>query len=147
MSSVVGSTPWAMMTLPAGAASAAISSSRTTAAITIFHTIISEPPRPRGWISRVSATLEFARRRVKVRERLFPRGHQPEALRLARPLQQSAHLGAGRDPEASHDVFSVHERHRAGTGPRCLLPPLLVSPGVRRPARDRERRLAAHSRV
>src|SRR5438445_2333712 len=133
-----------MMILPAGAASAAIGSSRTTATITIFHTIISEPPRPRGWMSIVSATLEFARRRVKVRERLFTRGHQPEALRLARALQQTAHLGAGRDPEASHDVFSVHERRRAGTGPWRLTPSLQEIPDEGRPAPDRAGRHAPH---
>src|SRR3989441_12067446 len=144
MSSVVGSTPWAMMTLPAGAAPAASGSSRTTATMTSFHTIISEPPRPRGWISRDSATLEFARRRVKVRERLFARSHQPEALRLARALQQSAHLGAGRNPEASHHVFSIHERRRAGTGAWCLLPSLQEIPDERRPAPGRARRHARH---
>src|SRR6266478_5996270 len=120
MSSVVGSTPWAMITLPAGAAPAATGSRRTAAAAAIFHTIISEPPRLRGWISRDSATLGFARRRVKVRECLRARGHEPQARRLARPLQQSAHLGPRRNPEVSHDVLSPDERRRPATDTRGL---------------------------
>src|SRR5262250_1071248 len=106
-----------MTTLPAGAALAAIGSSRTTATTMILHAIIGSLlwilPGSRIEFSRC-ATLGFAWRRVKVRERLFAGGDEPEALRLASALEQPADLGPGRNPEARHDVLAPHQRRRVG---------------------------------
>src|SRR5207244_3708021 len=67
-----------------------------------------------GSISQGPATLGTARERVKVRQRLLARRHEPKALGFPRALEQPADGGAGRDAEALHDVLAPDERRRGG---------------------------------
>src|SRR5262247_2795235 len=112
MSSVVGSTPCAITTLPAGAALAGDTTSiATTVAAAIFHTIMRTLLDDRfgrfEWL-----TLEAARRRVKVRQRLVARGNEPQRLSLARPLEKTPDGRARLEPEPLHDVRAPEQRRR-----------------------------------
>src|SRR5262245_3520305 len=121
MSSVVGSTPCAITTLPAGAALADDTTSiATTVAAAIFHTIMRSLLDDRfgrfEWL-----TLGAARRRVKVRQRLVARGDEPQRLSLARPLEKTPDRRAGLEPEPLHDIGAPEQRRRVEAG-RLLFP-------------------------
>src|SRR2546422_5872917 len=90
MSSVVGSTPCAMTTLPAGAALDATGHRSVAINATAIRQIIGSLLERGVRILRVSATLGSVRRGVKVRQCLLARGHEPEGLGFPRPVEQPA---------------------------------------------------------
>ena len=47
-------------------------------------------------------------------ERLLARAHEPQGLRLPRPLEQPAHRRARRKMEGLHDVLTAEQRRRRG---------------------------------
>ncbi len=60
----------------------------------------------------------------------------PRRLRFARPVEQAADRGAGRQAEARHDVLAPHQRRRRGAGALASLPtraggPARLSRGAR----------------
>src|SRR2546430_13958837 len=119
-SSVVGSTPWAMTTLPAGAAAAWSGTRRVRVkTTTVRHTPI-ENLLMRGDRLRLSpANLGFPRQGVKVRERLGPCRHPAERLSLPHPREPPADGGARGKAAPGHDVRAPHER-RPPRAPRLL---------------------------
>ena len=107
VSSVVGSTPCAMTTLPSGAAAgqAAGATSRRASSERTHETLLttiggaSSRERPKCWQGVASLRRCQAGPSAGApagRERLLTRGHQPEGLGLARAGEQTAHLGARR---------------------------------------------------
>src|SRR4029453_2209608 len=127
-SSVVGSTPWAIVTMagdaartPTGIASATERSARTRSAMGVGTRMT--PPGERE-IDRSSAMLGGGLGGVKAgtvpREKsqgLLARRHQPQGLRLTRAGEEPANRGPRREPERGHDVRAADERRRRGERP------------------------------
>src|SRR5439155_876884 len=112
MSSVVGSTPCAMTTWPAGAADA-----------------------PRGTRSvRARATRVWRR----VIERLLARLHPAERLGLPHPRERAADRGSGGETQPAHDILAPEER-RCRLDRLLLLPAAEEVAEQRRPPPDAER--------
>src|SRR5213080_5301495 len=122
MSSVVGSTPWAMTTLPAGAAAAPSGTSRVRARATrVRRRVIARllgiegdrSPSSSGKSSgRVPDNLGVRRQRVKVGERLVACLQPSERLSLSHPRERPADRGTGGEAEPVHDVLAPEERRR-----------------------------------
>src|SRR5215510_14974181 len=134
VSSVVGSTPWAMTTLPCGAAAAGpATSERAIARVNSLRQSI-QTSLEIGLLLKLASTpkgallYEAVPRSVKRAapcpadggDRLFPRADPPDRLRLPQFSEESTDLGPGPNPSYRHDLVAVEERGRDGRRHRLL---------------------------
>src|SRR2546422_10145871 len=152
MSSVVGSTPCAITTWPAGAADAPRGTRSVRARATkvwrrVIERLLYEGDRFQSSsgrsTGRVPDNLGVRGQGVKVGERLLARLHPAERLGLPHPRERAADRGAGAETQPAHDILAPEERRRRLDG-LLLLPAAEEVAEQRRPPPDAERLGAGH---